>query len=106
MDVSEATISVECAPRPSVSDKNRLRTSGPKGGVIMRDTYDSYVSYDTKQALVHLGCSPYYVQDGSAQKIAPIVCGHCQPCTSAQTNPTLDLTSTQTLTLTPALWGD
>ena len=36
----------------------------------------------------------------SAQFFVQDVCGHFEPCTSAQTNPTPDLT----LTLTPTLW--
>ena len=48
-----------------------------------------------------------YVQDWSAQNFVQDVCGQFQPCTSAQTNPTPDLSLTLTLTLTPkpTLWG-
>ena len=46
-----------------------------------------------------------YVQERLAQKIVMDVCRQFQPCTSAETNPTLTLTLTLARTRTRTLWG-
>ena len=55
-------------------------------------------------ASLSIFCVSPYVQDWLAQNFVQDLCGQFHPCTSAQTNPTPDLTLTPTLilTLTPS----